>query len=318
MQIVVTGSIAYDYLMFFPGQFTEHLLEEQLRSLSVSFLVDSMRRERGGIAANIAYTLALLGGQPTIMATVGQDFGEYRHWLEVHGVDTSGIMEIEGEFCASFFANTDTVQNQIGFFYPGAMAHAGRLNFARQAPQTDLAIISPNDPGAMQAYVRECKALGIPFIYDPSQQTIRTTAADLEEGLTGCKLLAVNEYELHMIQEKTGLTQDQILDRVGSLVVTYGKGGAVIYVDGEQVAIPTVPPAGVVEPTGAGDAFRAGLMRGIQLGLPWAISGRIGALAATYVLENMGTQNHSFTPTEFVTRYREHFDDDGALDTLLS
>ena len=145
MRIVVTGSVAFDYLMFFPGEFTEHLLEEQLRSLSVSFLVDSMRRERGGIAANIAYTLALLGGRPTIMATVGQDFAEYRHWLEVHGVDTSAILEIEDEFCASFFANTDTVQNQIGFFYPGAMAYAGRLNFARLNGSADLVIISPND-----------------------------------------------------------------------------------------------------------------------------------------------------------------------------
>lgn len=317
MRIVVTGSVAYDYLMFFPGQFTEHLLEEQLRSLSVSFLVDTMRRERGGIAANIAYTLALLGGNPTIMATVGQDFAEYQHWLEIHGVDTSAIMVIEGEFCASFFANTDTVQNQIGFFYPGAMAFANRLNLAQQEPRADLVIISPNDPGAMQAYVRECKDLGIPFIYDPSQQTIRATAEDLEDGLTGCTLLAVNEYELHMIQEKTGLTQEQILQRVGALLVTHGKEGSKIYANGECYNIPVVPPAGVVEPTGAGDAFRGGLMRGMQLGLPWSVSGRMGALAATYVLENIGTQNHSFSPRSFVERYRQHFDDNGILDVLL-
>lgn len=317
MKVIVTGSIAFDYLMFFPGEFTTHLLEEQLRSLSVSFLVDSLRRERGGTAPNIAYTMGLLRGQPRIMATAGKDFSEYRNWLEKHGVDTSHVVEIEDEFCASFFVNTDQNQNQIGHFYAGAMAHAARLSFAEQAPDADLAIISPNEPAAMHAHVEECKALGIPYVYDPSQQTIRLTGDDLRAGIDGCYLLTVNEYELGMIVDKTGLTREQIEHMAGGLLVTYGKSGSEILVDGERFEIPAVPPHQVAEPTGAGDAFRGGLLRGLQLGLPWEVCGRMGALAAAYVLENMGTQNHHFKPEEFVRRYRENFDDDGALDVLL-
>lgn len=318
MKVIVTGSIAFDYLMFFPGEFTTHLLEEQLRSLSVSFLVDSLRRERGGTAPNIAYTMGLLRGQPRIMATAGKDFSEYRNWLEKHGVDTSHVVEIEDEFCASFFVNTDQNQNQIGHFYAGAMAHAARLSFAEQAPDADLAIISPNEPAAMHAHVEECKALGIPYIYDPSQQTIRLTGDDLRAGIDGCYLLTVNEYELGMIVDKTGLTREQIEQMAGGLLVTYGKSGSEILVDGECFEIPAVPPHQVAEPTGAGDAFRGGLLRGLQLELPWEVCGRMGALAAAYVLENMGTQNHHFKPEEFVRRYRENFDDDGALDVLLA
>lgn len=318
MKVVVTGSIAFDYLMFFPGEFTSHLLEEQLRSLSVSFLVDSLRRERGGTAPNIAYTLGLLRGRPQIMATAGQDFHEYRHWLEQHGVDTSPIVEIEDEYCASFFVNTDENQNQIGHFYAGAMAHAGRLRFAEQAPDVEMAIISPNEPSAMYAHVEECKALGIPYIYDPSQQTIRLTGDDLRAGIDGCYMLTVNEYELGMIVEKTGLTRQQIEQMAGGLLVTHGKSGSEILVDGERYEIPAVSPHQVAEPTGAGDAFRGGLLRGLQLDLPWEVCGRMGALAAAYVLEKMGTQNHHFKPEEFVRRYRENFDDDGALDVLLT
>lgn len=316
MKIVITGSIAYDYLMSFPGKFRDHLIPEQLHNVSLSFLVDSMRRQRGGVAANIAYTNALLGGRPTIMATVGQDFVEYGAWLESHGVDTSAITVFEDDYCASFFVNTDLEQNQIASFYTGAMAHAKTLSFARNAADTDITIISPNDPAAMDAYVQECKALKIPYIYDPSQQTIRLTAEQLYNGLDGCLLLTVNEYELSMIQEKTGLTKVDILDRVGGLLLTRGKRGSEINVNGTVIEIPVVPPENIVEPTGAGDAFRGGLLRGLQLGLPWEIIGRIGALCSTYVLENFGTMNHSYTREKFVERFRQHFDDEGALDSL--
>lgn len=317
MKTVVTGSIAFDYLMFFPGRFTDHLIPGQLHNLSVSFLVDSMKRQRGGIAPNIAYTLALLGDRPTIMATAGQDFGEYRAWLEEKGIDTSAVVEIEDDYCASFFVNTDQNQNQIASFYTGAMAHAGRLSFAQHAPDAQLVIISPNDPAAMRAYAAECKQLNIPYIYDASQQTIRLTAEDLCQGLDGCALLSLNEYEYHMLKEKTGLDEDGILQRAGGLLITKGKEGSQILTNGHRYDIPIVPPHAIVEPTGVGDAFRAGLMRGIQLGLPWDVTGRMGALAATYVLEHLGTQNHAFTRADFVTRYRQHFDDQGALDILL-
>ncbi len=316
-KIVITGSIAYDYLMSFPGRFREMLLADHLQNVSLSFLVDSLKRQRGGTAPNIAYTLALLGGQPKVMATAGQDFGDYRAWLEQHGVDTSAIVEIADEYTASFFVNTDLDHNQIASFYTGAMAHAAQLTFAQYAPDADLTIISPNDPGAMKNYAAECRQLGIPFIYDPSQQTVRLSGEELRAGLEGCALLTVNEYEYSLIQERTGLNEAQLCAKIGGLLVTKGAKGARLLIDGTEYLIPVVPPHSVVEPTGVGDAFRAALMRGMQLGLPWDVCGRMGAVAATYVLEQVGTQNHFFTPAEFVARYRAHFDDDGALDVLI-
>lgn len=318
MNIVITGSIAYDYLMSFPGKFSDHLLADQLHTISVSFLVDSLERMRGGVAPNIAYTNALLGGKPRIMAAAGQDFEEYRQWLEAYGVDTSGIVVFTDDYCASFFVNTDEEHNQIASFYTGAMANASELTFAKNATGAELAIISPNDPGAMKAYVTECKQLDIPYIYDPSQQIIRLSGDELEEGLSGCRMLSVNEYELSMIKEKTGLSHKDILNRAGGLLLTLGKNGSQIQVDGETYRIPAVKPRRIVEPTGAGDAFRGGMLRGIQLGLPWEIIGRMGALAAAYVLENFGTQGHFFTPEDFVERYRQMFDDEGALELLLT
>jgi adenosine kinase len=317
MKIVVTGSIAYDYLMFFPGKFSDHLIPDQLHNVSLSFLVDSLRRQRGGVAANIAYTNALLGGRPTIMATAGQDFVDYRAWLESFGVDTSAVTVFDDDYCASFFVNTDQDQNQIASFYTGAMAHAATLSFAQHAADANIAIISPNDPAAMAAYVAECKHLEIPYIYDPSQQTIRLTAEELYNGLDGCMLLTVNEYELSMIQEKTALKKADILEKVGGLLLTKGKNGSEITVNGQIFDIPAVSPNQVVEPTGAGDAFRGGLLRGLELGLPWEVIGRMGALCSTYVLENFGTQGHKYTTEAFIQRYRENFDDEGALDSLL-
>ena len=317
MNIVVTGSIAFDYLMNFPGRFTDSLVADKLEKVSLSFLVDSLKRQRGGTAPNIAYTLALLGGRPRIMATAGQDFGDYRQWLDSHGIDTSAVVVIEDDYCASFFVNTDEDHNQIASFYTGAMAHAGKLTFRDYAPDAELAIITPNDPGAMLAYVVECKDLGIPYIYDPSQQTIRLSGEELCEGIDGATLLTVNEYEFSLIQEKTGLTESKILDMVGGAVITLGASGSRLLVDGTEIIIPIATPKRIVEPTGAGDAYRAGLMRGMQLGLPWATAGRMGALAASYVLEQYGPQNHAYTRQEFVARYRDSFDDDGALDILL-
>ncbi len=315
--IVITGSIAYDYLMSFPGRFREMLLSDHLENVSLSFLVDTLKRQRGGTAPNIAYTLALLGGRPKVMATAGQDFGDYRAWLEQHGVDTSAIVEIADEYTASFFVNTDLDHNQIASFYTGAMARAAELTFAQYAPDADLTIISPNDPGAMKNYATECRQLGIPFIYDPSQQTVRLSGEELRAGLEGCALLTVNEYEYSLIQERTGLNEAQLCAKIGGLLVTKGAKGSRLLVNGTEYLIPVVPPHTVVEPTGVGDAFRAALMRGMQLDLPWDVCGRMGAVAATYVLEQVGTQNHFFTPAEFVARYRSHFDDDGALDILL-
>jgi adenosine kinase len=198
------------------------------------------------------------------------------------------------------------------------MANASDLTFAENAAGAELAIISPNDPGAMKAYVAECKQQDIPYIYDPSQQIIRLSGDELEEGLSSCRMLSVNEYELSMIKEKTGLAHEDILDRAGGLLLTLGKNGSQIQVDDKTYRIPAVKPRRIVEPTGAGDAFRGGMLRGFQLGLPWEIIGRMGALASAYVLESFGTQGHFFTPEDFVERYRQIFDDEGALDILLT
>ncbi len=319
MNIVITGSIAYDYIMSFPGRFQDHILPDQLDRISLSFLVDSMRRQRGGCASNIAYTLALLGGRPRIMATAGQDFAEYRAWLEAHGVDTSAIVEIPDEFTASFFVSTDRAGNQIASFYTGAMAHAHRLSFRQHSNgPVDLTIISPNDPRAMVNYVRECKELGLRYIYDPSQQIIRLSPEELVEGITGAYLVIVNDYEFGMIQNKTGLSRSDVLALAGGLIITQGRQGSVILAGGQEYVIEPVLSQREADPTGVGDAYRGGVLCGLALGLPWLLTGRIASLAATYALEGHGPQNHYYTRPEFVARFRQHFDDQGALDILLS
>ncbi len=318
MNVIITGSIAYDYLMSFPGRFVEHILPDQLDNISLSFLVDEMRRQRGGCAANIAYNLALLGERPRMMGTVGQDFGEYRAWLEERGVDTSLTRDELDLFTASFFVNTDQDGNQIASFYTGAMARARDLSFRElDAGQVDLVTISPNDPQAMGKYAAECQELGIPYLYDPSQQIVRLPGEDLRSGLEGCDLLVVNEYEFGMLQEKTDLSVEAIRSAPArACIVTLGAEGTRIWAGEDVVEIPIVPPERVDDPTGVGDAFRAGLIKGLALDLPWDLAGRMGALAATFSLEQPGPQSQRYTVAEFVTRFREHFDDAGALDRM--
>ena len=306
MNIVITGSIAYDYLMTFPGSFTDHILPDQLERISLSFLVDGMERRRGGCAPNVAYTLALLGERPTIMATAGQDFGDYRQWLESHGVDTSLVRDVPGKFTASFFCNTDQKNNQIASFYTGAMADAGSLSFTH-APRPDLVIISPNDPAAMVSYARECRALGIPFIYDPGQQCARSSADELRAGLEGAFVVIVNDYELELIRQKTGLSEDAILDTATALILTRGDKGSTILLKGQRREIPVVPEERVIDPTGVGDSYRGGLLKGLAVGADWETCGRLGSVAATYALEHVGGQGHAFTWAEFKARYAAHF-----------
>ncbi len=211
MRIIVTGSIAYDYIMVFPGHFKDHILPEKMHILSVSFLVESMKKQRGGTAANIAYNLALLGERPEVVATVGEDFADYRSWLERHGVDTAGIAVVPSEFTSSCFINTDLQDNQITAFYPGAMSHAHSLRFdGRGLGANDLVIISPNDPGAMSNYAAECTRLGIPYLYDPSMQAPRMTADELRAGFAGARILTGNDYEFGMMAEKLGITEPDL------------------------------------------------------------------------------------------------------------
>lgn len=308
MSVVVTGSIAYDYIMSFPGYFQDHILPDKIHEISVSFLVDSMKKQRGGIATNIAYSLALLGERPKIMATVGEDFDDYRRWLELHFIDTSAIISIPDEFTASFFVSTDKKQNQIASFYTGAMAFAHQVSFKDHINGgIDLAIISPNDPRAMNQYVAECKELNIPYIYDASQQIIRLDSADLVEGCTGSKMVIMNDYELEMLKNKTGWSDADVAASTETLIVTYGDKGSKITHAGKTIEIPIAPPRVAGEPTGAGDAYRSGIIKGVMHNLSWELTGRIASLAATYVLEQHGTQNHHYTLTEFMERFEQEF-----------
>jgi len=317
MSIVCTGSIAYDYLMSFPGYFRDHILPEHLDKISVSFLVDSMVRQRGGTAPNIAYTLALLGERVRLMGTVGEDFGEYRAWLDSKGIDTSCVRVIPDQFTASFFANTDRGNAQICSFYPGAMSHASEISVTCLQPLPELVIISPNDPLAMDSYVQECTREKIPYIYDPGQQVVRSDPAELRRGVEGAHAVFVNEYEFELLQKHTGLTLKKILSRVDYLVVTLGAEGASIYTGDQKYTVPAFPPQCILDPTGVGDAFRGGFVRAARLGLDWETCGRVGALAASYCLETRGPQEHTYTRQEFVKRYRKQADDQGALDVLL-
>ena len=306
MKLIVTGSIAFDYLMQFPGKFTEHILAEHLQRVSLSFLVDSMDKRRGGCAPNIAYTLALLGERPYLMATAGRDFKEYDEWLQAAGVDTSHVHHVPDKFTASFFCSTDIENNQIASFYIGAMANASELSL-RTIHEPGLVIISPNDPGAMVQYAEECRAMGVAFIFDPSQQCARLSGDELRDGISGARLVICNDYEFELIRQKTGMDEQQLLQHASALVITRGENGCSAYESTTRIDVPAVTPHRIVDPTGVGDAFRGGLMKGIAVGRSLKECAQLGTVAATYALEHLGGQSHAYTIKEFTDRYAEHF-----------
>jgi len=303
MDLLITGSVAFDYLMTFPGKFKDHILPDKLASISLSFLVDSLVQRRGGIAPNIAYTYALLGGKPKIFATVGEDFEEYRTWLEKWGIDTTWARVIPNEHTASFFATTDQDNAQLASFYPGAMAHAAELSLH------DL-IDKPK-------YLDECKQLEIPYAYDPSQQVVRVEGDVLCHGIQGALALFLNEYELELVMKKTGMDQEYILKQVKFMVVTLGDKGATVFTSEEEIHVDAVKPEKIIDPTGAGDAFRGGFLTGYSHGWDWTTCAQMGALTATYCLESDGPQGHDYSRKEFVDRYRQNYDDHGLLDVLI-
>jgi adenosine kinase len=314
MRIFVTGSIAYDYIMVFPGRFRDHILPDKMHVLSVSFLVDSLTRLRGGTGANISFNLGLLGEHPFLLGTVGEDFAEYRAWLESHGVDCRTVKIITGDHTASCFINTDLQDNQITAFYPGAMAHAASLSVVEAGVTPgDLVVIAPNDPGAMNRYAAECVAAKIPYLYDPSMQLPRLEREELEKGCRGAYIVAGNDYEFGMMAEKLGVSEAELRRLAPITVMTKGEAGALITVGPEEFEIPPAKPREVVDPTGAGDAFRAGFILGIKQKLPWPVVGRLAALTAVYAIENKGPQQHSYTRDQFVARYRECFGSDPGI-----
>lgn len=317
-KVVVTGSVAFDYLMRFPGKFQDVVVPDRLHRLSVSFLVDEMRRVRGGVAPNIAYGLALFGVTPTILATAGQDAADYRAWLGEQGVDVSDMKLCDDVFTASFFVSTDTEQNQIATFYAGAMARASELTFRSYAPgAVALALICPSDPTAMRQHADECRELAIPYVYDPSQQVARLDGEDLLAGLDGAAMLIGNEYEFGIIEKKTGLSETELAAKVPVLVITRGEDGATIALRGGSPEGPggartvRIPAAllrsEAIDPTGVGDAFRSGLVASRLRGLPWEEAGRVGAVAAVLCLETLGPQAKRWTLDGLLERYAQSY-----------
>src|SRR5258705_13562046 len=316
MKLIVTGSIAFDYLMSFPGKFTEHFLPDHMQRVSLSFLVDSMDKRRGGCAANIAYTVGLLGERPYLMATAGQDFKDYGDWLHAAGVDITLVHHVPDKLTASFFCSTDTENTQIASFYIGAMANAAELSL-RTVEDAGLVIIAPNDPGAMVQYAEDCRTLGVPFIFDPGQQCARLSGDELRDGITGARLVISNDYEFELIRQKTGMGEDGVLEQATALLITRGEDGCSLYErpgsgirDSGSVArvdIKALTPHRIIDPTGVGDAFRGGLMKGMALAKSFKESAQMGTVAATYALEHLGGQSHAYTMKEFTDRYAEHF-----------
>lgn len=309
-KIAVTGSLAFDLIMDFPGNFKDHILADKLHVINISFLVGELKRQRGGCAANIAYTLALLGQSPRIVAAAGHDFSDYDMWLRSHGVDTGGIRVFADHPTASCHITTDKADNQITGFHPGAMGQAHQISLAGSVEgDCGWVIVSPDDPGAMIRHCREARERGIKVVFDPSFQVTAMDGERLMEGARGAYALVLNDYEFAVFLEKTGRTRDELLAHdVEMVIVTYGEKGSEIRTrSGEAHTIPSARPNAVVDPTGAGDAYRGGFLAGLLQGFPLDICGRMGSVASAYAIEHLGTQNHSYTREEFENRYAENF-----------
>lgn len=317
MKAILTGSIAYDYLMKFPGKFKDHILPEHLDKISLSFLVDDMVRYAGGVGPNIAYTLAMLGGDAYLYSAAGQDFPEYGKRLQALGIETSGVRIIKDKFSASFFVTTDQANGQIASFYTGAMADAADMPLAEaDYASDDFVMVSPTDPRAMQRYIVESEQLGLRMLFDPGQQVVRADPCILKDGILNAYGLFVNDYEFELLQKCTGLGAEQILSGPAISVITLGKDGARLHTADEDIHIPIIPNVQVVDPTGVGDAFRGGFLRGYMAGLSLRVCGEMGTTAAAYCIQHNGTQNHKFTWQEFKDYYRSTFNDMGELDTI--
>ncbi|MEU7073030.1 carbohydrate kinase family protein [Streptomyces narbonensis] len=308
MRIAVTGSIATDHLMTFPGWFSEQLLADRLDRVSLSFLADNLEVRRGGVAANIAFGLGVLGLRPALVGAVGADFEPYRVWLKDHGVDTDSVRVSEKLHTARFVCTTDRAQNQIATFYAGAMAEAREIDLRDVVARTgrlELVLVSPDDPEAMLRHTRTCRDLGIPFAADPSQQLARLDGGEVRELVDGARFLFTNEYETALLLEKSGWSEAEVLRRVGAWVTTHGEAGVRIHgADRATLAVPAVQAAGVVDPTGVGDAFRAGFLAGTLWGVPERCAAQLGCAVAATVLDYVGTQEYRLHRDSLLDRIR--------------
>lgn len=314
MRIAVTGSIATDHLMTYEGRFSEQLLADQLDHVSVSFLVSDLDIRRGGVAANICFGLGSLGLRPLLVGSVGADFGDYRSWLDRHGVDTSGVRVSELRHTARFLCTTDRDQNQIASFYPGAMSEAREIELGPLGP-LDLVVVSPNDPEAMLRHTRECRERGVPFVADPSQQLSSLDGAQVRELVDGAELLVTNEYEAALVERKTGWDDAELLRRVRVRVTTLGSKGALVRRAGAgdiTVAVPREERR--ADPTGVGDAFRAGFLAGRSWRLGDERCAQLGSVLATACLESIGTQEYRAEPASILTRLAEAYGADAAAE----
>ncbi len=303
MQIFVSGSLAYDRIMDFPGKFSDHILPDKIHILNVCFVVNGLEEKFGGTAGNIAYNLALLGERPVVLASAGVDFDRYEAWLRQHDLPLSGIHYIEKELTAGAYITTDMADNQITGFNPGAMKYPSLQKLDGVNPQETLAIVAPGNVEDMLAYSRSYKKLKIPYIFDPGQQIPILSREQLIEMITGSKLLISNDYELEMIIQDTGTGEGELLSLTNAIISTLGENGSRLRTPQGEVEIPAVRAAQVKDPTGAGDAFRAGLIKGMVLGKELADAARMGATCASYAVERYGTQEHRFTQEEFWERH---------------
>lgn len=307
-KIIVAGSIAFDHIMDFPGYFRDQIIPDRIDELNISFLVRSLRKVRGGTAPNIAYSLALTGQKPSILGTVGSDFEGYRRWLEENGVDTRLVRVKEDDYTASCFINTDLAGNQITGFYPGAMASDPEISMYH-IPMEDVSmvIIAPTEPAAMNRWCDELGEIGVPYLYDSGMQIPRLEPQELSKGIMGAKIVIFNEYEYEMMHRKTGLTVNDILDRAEIMVVTLGEKGSELWSRNDHVKVPAARPQSVVDPTGAGDAYRAGLLKGYFEGADLKKMGRYASITSVYAVEHKGATEHKYTIDEFMARYTENF-----------
>ncbi len=303
---LICGSMAYDTIMVFQDQFKNHLLPDKLHMLNVSFLVPQMRREFGGCAGNIAYNLKLLGDVGQVMATVGHDFGPYAQWLDRHGVPREHIRVLTDEHTGQAFITTDLDNNQITAFHPGAMGQS-HLNEVGDASRIALGIVAPDGRDGMIQHAAQFAALGLPFIFDPGQGLPMFGGEDLRQFISQATWVTVNEYEWSLMTERTGWNEAEVASKVAALIITRGSEGSLIHTDGRQLHIPTAPARSVVDPTGCGDAYRAGLIHGLLHGYSWEQTGRIASLMGSLKIESRGTQNHHFTRGEFIARYESLF-----------
>lgn len=306
MTALICGSMAYDTIMVFQDRFKNHILPEQVHILNVSFLVPELRREYGGCAGNIAYNLKLLGADPLPMATVGKDFQPYSQWLSYCGIDQGYIRILDDSYTAQAYITTDMDDNQITAFHPGAMSFS-HLNTVPTDRSIRIGIVAPDGKEGMIQHAREFAAAGIPFIFDPGQGMPMFDGRELMDFIDQARWVTLNDYEAELMQDRTGQTLEDLAQRVEALIVTKGGNGSVIHAGGKILEIPSATPKAVLDPTGCGDAYRAGLIYGLLRELDWEATGRIASLMGAIKIETYGTQNHSFTPNAFRDRFRDNF-----------